>query len=280
MDFFEVDLTELERIVKTAFAEDRVEEDITTAACIEEGAWAQGRIILKESGCIAGLAYLPWIFGYRDARIATQVLVREGTICSKGTVLAEVRGPAASLLSSERVALNFLQHLSGIATLTALCVKETNGTKCKILDTRKTILGLRSLQKYAVRIGGGQNHRPDLGSQILIKNNHLALSNLLECISKARNKLPDSWIEVEVDRPEEALVAIDAGANAILLDNMTPDEVKEAVKISSGRAFLEASGGIRLENIHQYAATGIDAVSIGALTHSVRALDISIRING
>jgi nicotinate-nucleotide pyrophosphorylase (carboxylating) len=187
-------------------------------------------------------------------------------------------------LSAERVALNFLQHLSGIATLTARCVAKVKHTKCTILDTRKTLMGLRSLQKYAVRIGGGTNHRLHLADRILIKNNHLALaartseSPLAACLGKARKMDPFGQIEVEVGSPFDLPAALEGGAQALLLDNMTVEEVGLCVRLNQGRAFLEASGGMTLDTIASYAETGIDAISIGALTHSAAALDISLRI--
>ncbi len=284
MEFFELSLSDVEGIIRDALAEDEAYNDITSASCVEKRLWAKGKVILKQRGCIAGLKFLPWILGLHDQEIRCSVLVREGDFCEKGTLLAEVEGPAWSILSGERVALNFLQHLCGIATLTARCVEKVKGTKCKILDTRKTIAGLRRLQKYAVRIGGGTNHRPHLAGQILIKNNHLSLagrdqiSPLFFCIRMARERHPKSWIEVEIGRPEEINAAIDAGADAILLDNMSPEEVKMAVSWNQGRVFLEASGGIGLDTLEAYAATGIDAVSIGALTHSAPAADISLRL--
>ena len=204
---------------------------------------------------------------------SVKLLAREGEKCRKGTVLAQIYGPARSVLSAERTALNFVQHLSGVATLTALCVEAARGTDCRILDTRKTLLGLRNLQKYAVRMGGGTNHRLHLADRILIKNTHLILAAresdapLLFCIRSAKVKHPGVTVEVEIGAPD-----------AILLDNMTPGEVREAVRLNRKRAFLEASGGITLGTLAEYAATGVDGISIGALTHSAPAVDISLRI--
>lgn len=268
---------EIEELIRKAFAEDSVHRDITSEACIAEEMWAQGRILLKRAGCIAGLKFLPSIFQLHDPRIETHLFIRDGQICESGTILALINGPARSLLSVERVALNFLQHLSGVATLTARCVEKAKGTGCQILDTRKTILGLRSLQKYAVSLGGGTNHRMHLADQILIKNNHLFLAS--DAIGKARRKFPFAWIEVEVGAMEELEPAICAGVNAILLDNMTPDQVRECVVKAAGRVFLEASGSITLDRLLAYAQTGVNGISIGALTHSAPALDISMRIS-
>jgi nicotinate-nucleotide pyrophosphorylase (carboxylating) len=205
--------------------------------------------------------------------------VNDGTICNKRTEIACINGPARALLSGERTALNLLQHLSGVATLTAQCVEKVKGTKCQILDTRKTVPGLRLLDKYAVRVGGGTNHRLHLGDRILIKNNHLALSKSIGvCIERAKKAYPLQWVEVEVDNLSELEEAIEAGADGALLDNMQPEEVARCVELAQGRLFLEASGGISLENVLEYAKTGVDGVSIGALTHSAPALDISMKI--
>ncbi len=284
MDFFDFSLSELERLVRQAFAEDFAHEDLTSRSCVGEEVWTRGHLLLKQDGCIAGLRFVPWIFQLHDPRIEVQTLAREGERCRKGTVLAQIYGPARSVLSAERTALNFVQHLSGVATLTALCVDAARGTGCRILDTRKTLLGLRNLQKYAVRMGGGTNHRLHLADRILIKNTHLILAAresdapLLFCIRSAKVKHPGVTVEVEIGAPEQVLAALDAGADAILLDNMTPNEVREAVRLNRKRAFLEASGGITLGTLAEYAATGVDGISIGALTHSAPAVDISLRI--
>lgn len=266
---------EIEELIRKAFAEDHVENDLTTLACIDAGVQAKARVVLKQWGCIAGLTFLPTIFTLFDPKVECQLLVDEGQLCERGTILAELNGPARSLLSAERVALNFLQHLSGVATLTARCVAKVQGTPCQILDTRKTILGLRSLQKYAVQVGGGTNHRLHLGDRILIKNNHLALNSLADCIARSKGL---GWVEVEIDRIEQLEAAINAGVNAILLDNMSPEQVRECVQATRKRVYLEASGGMTLDNISLFAATGVDGISIGALTHSAPALDISMRI--
>lgn len=281
MDFFDISPSELEDLVRRAFAEDRAYEDLTSAACLSKESLTAAKIVLKQPGCIAGLKFIPWIFQLFDPRIQTQVQAREGERCVEGKILAHLQGPARSILGAERVAINFLQHLSGVATLTARCVDKIKGTPCQILDTRKTILGLRSLQKYAVRTGGGTNHRLHLADRILIKNNHLALAAsptpLRYCIQNAKEAHPGMWIEVEIASPAEFLQALDAGADAILLDNMSPLQVSECVALNKKRAYLEASGGITLDNLAGYAATGVDGISIGALTHSAPALDISLR---
>ncbi|HSX10278.1 MAG TPA: carboxylating nicotinate-nucleotide diphosphorylase [Chlamydiales bacterium] len=264
----------IKRFIKTAFAEDFAHEDITSLSCIPENTQAEAHIVLKQKACIAGLKFIPDIFHLRDPEIEVRILASEGQMCEKGTVLAELQGSARSLLSGERVALNFLQHLCGVATLTARCVALAGA--CQILDTRKTILGLRMAQKYAVGVGGGVNHRMHLADRILIKNNHLALVPLEECVRRARERC--AWIEVEVGSVGQMEQAINAGANAILLDNMSPDQVRECVLGARGRVYLEASGGITLDNVAAYAATGVNGVSIGALTHSAHAIDISMRL--
>jgi nicotinate-nucleotide pyrophosphorylase (carboxylating) len=268
----------LELLVQKAFLEDFVHEDITSVACIPEGQRGVGKLLLKQDGVIAGLKFLPQIFQRLDPHISSELHVQEGTLCKKGTYLATFKGPAQALLSAERTALNLLQHLSGIATLTALCVEKVKGTRCKILDTRKTLPGYRQLQKYAVQMGGGQNHRIHLADQILIKNNHLFFTPLADSIRRAKERYPGQKIEVEIGRFEDLEIALASGANALLLDNMSPSEVKRCVEFVSGRAFLEASGGITLTTLQEYAQTGVDAISLGALTHSAPALDIAFRI--
>jgi nicotinate-nucleotide pyrophosphorylase (carboxylating) len=269
---------DIQELIQRAFQEDFVYEDITSSACIDKDARAKAKILLKQEACIAALQFLPSLFQLYDPRIKTEVLIPEGTICKSGTILAFVEGPARSLLSAERVALNLLQHASGVATLTAKCVAKAKGTSCQILDTRKTILGLRLLQKYAVRMGGGTNHRMHLKDRILIKNNHLTLCKMKDCIRLAREKFPSEWIEVEVSSQEELQDAINAGVNACLLDNMSPEIVQSCVAFARKKVFLEASGGITLDNLTAYATTGVDGISIGALTHSAPAVDISMRI--
>lgn len=268
----------IDALILREFAEDFVHEDLTSIACVPGGLRARARVVLKQRGCVAGLKWIERIFQLRDLELKVEVLGEDGQMYDKGSVLAEVEGPAHSLLSAERVAVNFLQHLCGVATLTAKCVEKVKGTKCQILDTRKTILGLRSLQKYAVRMGGGTNHRLHLADQILIKNNHLALSDLVSCIRRAKIAYPKHRIEVEIDSPADFIPAVEAGADAILLDNMSPQQVRECVQCNQKKVYLEASGGITLETLSAYAATGVDGISIGALTHSAPALDISMRI--
>ncbi len=268
----------LELLIQRAFLEDFVREDITSIACISESQLGVGKLVLKQDGVIAGLKFLPQIFQELDPNITSKLHVQEGVFCKKGTCLGAFKGSARALLSAERTALNLLQHLSGIATLTALCVERVKGTGCKILDTRKTLPGYRRLQKYAVQMGGGQNHRLHLADQILIKNNHLFFVPLADSIQLAKKRYPGQRIEVEIGAFEDLEIALELGANAILLDNMSAAEVKRCVEFVDRQTFLEASGGISLETLEEYAKTGVDAISIGALTHSAPALDIAFRI--
>ena len=267
-----------QELIEKAFLEDCIDEDITTIASIPEELEAVGKLIVKSSGVIAGLKFIPQIFHARDPKVLAELHASDGDFCEKGACLGTFVGPARVLLSVERTALNLLQHLSGIATLTALCVEKTRGTHCKIFDTRKTLPGYRELQKYAVRIGGGTNHRKHLADQILIKNNHLFLVPLPESIRRTKECFPNQKIEIEVESMEDLTIALDLGVDAVLLDNMSVEKVRECVEFTKGRAFLEASGGSRLETIEEYAKTGVDGISIGALTHSARALDIAFRI--
>lgn len=275
--------TEIEELIRSAFAEDHAEDDITTRACIPEGTIAQAKIVLKQWACVAGLQFLPEIFQIYDSRVVCREVLEDGSCYENGTILAVIEGPARSLLSVERVALNFLQHLSGVATLTRKCVEKVAGTQCQILDTRKTIIGLRHLQKYAVKMGGGTNHRMHLGDRILIKNNHIKMVGFTECLRRTKG-MPFSlaYVEVEIDKPEMLEVAISAGVNAVLLDNMSVEQVRECVvlgkTVGKNRVYLEASGGMTLDTIASYAKTGVDGISIGALTHSAPAVDISMRI--
>jgi nicotinate-nucleotide pyrophosphorylase (carboxylating) len=212
------------------------------------------------------------------------ILIHDGTSIEAGDIVGIITGSVISILKAERVALNFLQRLSGIATLTARYVEEVSGLHSKILDTRKTTPGLRGLEKYAVRMGGGYNHRMHLGDGVLIKDNHIAAlramgMNLKDIVAKARQEAPAGiTIEIEVTNTKEAVDALKAGVDIIMLDNMTPNEMKQVVNLVAGQAKIEASGGITLENVHQVAMTGVDIISIGALTHSFTALDISLEM--
>jgi nicotinate-nucleotide pyrophosphorylase (carboxylating) len=243
---------------------------------VPEGALARALIAQKEAGVISGLDAAEETFRQAEGALRIRRLADEGVWREGGDVL-EVEGPAAGILSAERVALNFLQRLSGVATLTARCVRAVEGTGVRILDTRKTTPGLRALEKAAVRAGGGHNHRAGLHDEILIKENHAALAGGVgEAVRRARATAPGVPLEVECRTPAEIDEALEAGAPRILLDNMGPAQLRAAVEQVAGRAELEASGGVTLERLGEIAAVGIQFISIGALTHSAAALDLSL----
>jgi nicotinate-nucleotide pyrophosphorylase (carboxylating) len=270
--------------VARALAEDIGQGDLTTLALIPAGVLAEARLIMREAGVAAGLPVLAAVFEAVDPSLDVSLRVADGDHVAAGAVLAVVRGSARSILSGERVALNFIQRLCGIATLTARYVAAVGDRPVRILDTRKTTPGLRALEKYAVRAGGGTNHRFGLYDAIMIKDNHVALLaahgvDIGEAVRRAKAAVgPMVRVEVEADTVEQATLAADAGADLILLDNMAPDMLRAAVTATGGRAKLEASGGITLETIRAVAATGVDYISVGALTHSARALDISLEM--
>ena len=270
---------ELRALIERALEEDLGEGDVTTALTVPGGMEARGTFAAKETLVVAGLPVAAEVFRVLEPSLAWETVVEDGTEVEPRARLAVVNGSAASLLAGERTALNFLQHLSGIATMTRR-LSRLVGVKAELLDTRKTTPGLRSLQKYAVRVGGGRNQRLRLDDGILIKDNHLRLTGgIREAVERARrNCVPGSQIEVEVGSMAELDEAIRAGADVVLLDNMTPAEVAECVQRAQGRVRLEVSGGINADNIHSYAETGVDHISVGALTHSAPAVDINFKI--
>jgi len=265
-----------------ALGEDRGPADITTLACIKSGTQAAARIFAKEACVLAGMPVAEQVFREQDATLALTARAGDGTPLQPGDTALEIRGAASSILTAERCALNFLQHLSGVATQTWRFVEAVAGTKAKILDTRKTAPGLRALQKYAVRCGGGVNHRFGLYDRFLIKDNHLALmgtgNRLAEAIRAARALDPDAVLEVEVDHLEQIPEIIALGVDVLLLDNMSLDEMGACVALIAGRVATEASGNMTLERVPDVARTGVDFISVGALTHSVRAVDFSLEI--
>jgi nicotinate-nucleotide pyrophosphorylase (carboxylating) len=275
---------QIDSIVKIALAEDISHGDITSEALIPSDLTGKASILAKEKGVLAGGLVARRVFHHVDPSLEMAVLIQDGDTVKPGDTIATITGKVVSILKAERVALNFLQRLSGIASLTAQYVAETSGLTAKITDTRKTTPGLRILEKYAVRMGGGHNHRLHLGDAVLIKDNHLAAlralgMSLKDIIAKAKQNTPRSvTVEVEVSSTAEALDALKSGVDIIMLDNMSPNEVRQAVNLISGQTKIEASGGITLPNVHQIAMTGIDIISIGALTHSPRALDISLEL--
>jgi nicotinate-nucleotide pyrophosphorylase (carboxylating) len=273
---------EVTALIQLALLEDDAAGDITTAALIPEGMAARAEMQVKTGGVIAGLPIAAAVFQAVDETLVFTKLVTEGSTVHAGDRVAQISGPAGSILRAERVALNFTQRLSGIASLTRRYVDAVAGTSAHIWDTRKTTPGLRELEKYAVCQGGGKNHRGSLSQAVLIKDNHLAALDsrgigLAAAVTQARrNAPPGTVIEVEVTDLDEARTAAEAGADVILLDNMTPDEMREVVRELGGRVKLEASGGINLDTVRAVAQTGVDIISVGALTHSVPALDISL----
>jgi nicotinate-nucleotide pyrophosphorylase (carboxylating) len=262
--------------VARALAEDVGDGDLTTTATVPEQARARALITQKAPGVVFGLELAEATFRALDPSTEARRLVDEGQWRDGGPVL-ELEGSARALLTGERTALNFLQRLSGVATLTARCVREVAGTGARILDTRKTTPGLRTLEKAAVAAGGGTNHRAGLYDAILIKENHAALAGGVgEAVRQARERAPGVPLEVECRTPEEVDEALAAGAPMILLDNMTPPQLAAAAKHVAGRAELEASGGVTLDTLREIASTGVQFVSVGALTHSAPALDLSL----
>jgi len=261
-------------------AEDIGPGDITSQAVIPKEAFATGRFICKEEGTVAGLGLLPLVFSCLDRDIVVTANVQDGERVSAGTVLALVSGKARPILAGERLALNLLRHMSGIATRTRALVEMVREYNVRIVDTRKTTPGLRALEKYAVRVGGGSNHRFGLYDGVLIKDNHIAVGGgIRAAVQKARKFCPHTVkIEVEVEDLDGVVEALEAGADVILLDNMPPALMAEAVRIGRGRCLFEASGGITESTIRDVAAAGVDLISVGALTHSVKALDISLDV--
>ncbi len=281
---------EIDGIVRGALLEDRAADDITTGTLVPSDLQGTARIIAKADGVLAGVEVAESVFRAVDGSLQFEAVLTDGAqlraalTSQDGGTIAELSGSVASILKGERVALNFLQHLSGISTETNRYVREIAGYNAVILDTRKTAPGLRDLQKYAVSVGGGTNHRRDLSDGVLIKDNHIAAGRLNELslgdvVRRMRDTAPDAReIEVEVETLEQVEEAVAAGADIVMLDNMTPSEMAEAVRIVDRRALTEASGGITLDNVREVAATGVDRISVGALTHSVMGLDISLEL--
>lgn len=270
-------------LIKRALEEDGAAADITTISTVPEDQWVDGVIVARPAGVIAGLPMAAETFRAFDERVSINLLVQDGASVQAGEALAQLNGPARSILSAERVALNFLGRLSGIATLTARCVHAIEGTQARILDTRKTTPGLRSLEKYAVLMGGGQNHRFGLSDGVLIKDNHIkAAGGIAQAITAARRTAPHLLkIEVECETLVEVQQALDAGADVVLLDNMDLAMMRNAVEYIHQHApqvLIEASGGIGTDadRLVAVAGTGVDFISIGALTHSAPNFDISL----
>ena len=269
-------------IVERALEEDLGQGDITTDSLIPADIRGMASMVAKTAGVVAGVEVALEVFRQTDPSVATRVLMADGSSVSPGDVVAELEGSIAGILKGERVALNFVQRLSGIASATSTYVEAVQGTRAHIIDTRKTVPGIRQLEKYAVRVGGGHNHRYNLADGILIKDNHIAALRaqelgLVEIVNRARDNSPHTLrVEIEVESIEEAREALEARADVIMLDNMSPEEMRQVVSMTGGRCLLEASGGINLDTVRAVAETGVDLISVGALTHSVRAMDISL----
>ena len=268
-------------IVDRALDEDLASRDHTTRL-IPHDRMGRAALVAKEQGVLAGLSVAGAVFSRLDATVETSPLLHDGSHLNPGDLIATVQGPVGGILSAERTALNFLQRMSGIATETAKYVKAVEGLNARIIDTRKTAPGLRYLDKYAVRMGGGHNHRLNLADGVLIKDNHIAVArlgelSLGELVKLAGETAPHTLkIEVEVETVEQAEEALNAGADIILLDNMSLEEMRRAAALAKGHALTEASGGVTLDNVRGIAETGVDLISVGALTHSPKALDISL----
>jgi nicotinate-nucleotide pyrophosphorylase (carboxylating) len=275
---------DIDAIIDAALKEDTGHGDVTTQALIPPELTGKASVLIKEKGILAGIGVLARVFQRIDPLIKIDILIKDGAKVKPGDVAANLTGSITTMLKGERTALNFLQRMSGIASITAQYVAEVDGLRAKILDTRKTTPGLRILEKYAVLMGGGQNHRQHLGDAVLIKDNHIAALRamglgLKDIIAKARKNAPAGiTVEIEVTNTKEAAEAAKAGADIIMLDNMSINEMKQVVNMVSGKVKLEASGGITLENLQQAAMTGVDFISIGALTHSFKSLDISLEM--
>ena len=268
----------IESNVAAALAEDIGGGD-WTARLIAATAAAAASVICRSDAVVCGAPWFDACFKKLDPQSQIEWLVSEGDRVSAGQKLCTVRGAARALLTAERTALNFLQTLSAVATATRQYVDAVAGTRARIVDTRKTLPGLRSAEKYAVRVGGGVNHRSGLYDAILIKGNHIMAAGGVAAALRAAAKVapPDVWMQIEVENFEQLRAALAAGANMVLLDNMSADQLREAVRITAGRAELEASGGITLANVRAIAATGVDRISIGSLTKDIKAVDLSLR---
>ncbi len=274
LDFFVVD-----EMIMNALREDIGWGDITAASTVPADKTVRGRLIAKEDTVVCGLDVAARVFTLIDSEIVMELLAEEGSIARKGDVLANITGNARAVLEGERVALNLLQRMSGIANRTRYCVEQVAGTRAMITDTRKTTPGLRALEKYAVRVGGGRNHRFCLSDGVLIKDNHIkAAGGIAQAVEAARAGIPHTMkIEVEVEDFDMIREALTCGADIIMLDNMTVEDMAKAVETIGGRALVEASGNMGDRDLKEVAATGVDIISIGALTHTIRAADISLR---
>ena len=276
----ELTQADIERVVAAALAEDVGSGDATTLALVPEDARCRAELLLEEPGVVCGVPAVAAVFRALDPGVQVEPKLDEGTAVSDvPAVLAVVEGPARAILTGERVALNLFARLCGIASLTRRFVELTDGTRTAVLDTRKTTPGLRALEKYAVRCGGGRNHRAGLYDGVLVKENHLRVAGgVAAALTALEGRVDGLPVEVEAETLEQVREALESRAPRILLDNMSPEEVREAVEVTAGRAELEASGGVSLATVRAYAETGVDFVSVGALTHSARSLHVSLEV--
>lgn len=269
----------LDKLILEALAEDLGTGDITTESCIPAAAVSEGVFRAKQDGVFCGMDVLTRVFKLVDERIVVTPLVKDGDEVTRGQGIAEIRGPSRTVLAGERVALNLVQHMSGVATATRKAVRAVEGTGCVIVDTRKMTPGLRVLEKYAVKAGGGNNHRFNLADGVLIKDNHIvAAGGIAQAIGAVRRNAPHTLrVEIEAETVTEVRQALEAGADIIMLDNMSVEDMRACVELIGGRALTEASGNMGERDLREVAETGVNYISIGALTHSVAALDISLK---
>lgn len=272
---------QIDDIIKTALAEDINYIDVTTDYLVDEGSVSTAKYVAKDDGVLCGIDVALRVFELLDKNVKTEILIHDGEKVKKGDIIARITGSTRALLKGERTALNLVQHMSGIATATNKCAELVKGTKASIADTRKTLPGLRVLQKYAVTVGGGKNHRYNLSDCAMLKDTHLdAYGSMAGAVNALREKMGHTVkIEVEVSNLEQLAEALDLGVEIIMLDNMTCEDMAKAVEITAGRAKLEASGNVTEKTIAAIAQTGVDIISLGALTHSVKAFDISMKID-
>ncbi|MDY7540976.1 carboxylating nicotinate-nucleotide diphosphorylase [Cryobacterium breve] len=276
--------TAIDTVVRAALVEDAPWGDLTSEALIPADATATARLVAREPGVFSGGAVFGSAFRLTDPAITVTLLTSDGAPFATGDVLAEVTGPARGILQAERIGLNFVQRMSGIATLTAQYVAETEGTHARIVDTRKTTPGLRAFERAAVRDGGGHNHRFSLSDAVMAKDNHLAILQsgglgLTEALLLVRDRISHTThLEVEVDRIDQIEAVLAARVDTIMLDNFGPEQLAEGVRLVAGRAIVEASGGVNLDTVRAIAASGVDVISVGALTHSVRSLDLGLDV--
>ena len=270
---------QIDDIIKTALLEDINYIDVTTDYLVDENSVSTAKYVSKDEGVLCGIDVAMRVFQLLDSNVKCEIFIHDGEKVKKGDIIAKITGSTRALLKGERTALNIVQHMSGVATATNRCVELVKGTKASVADTRKTLPGLRVLQKYAVTVGGGKNHRYNLSDAVMLKDNHIgAAGGITEAVKRARAYVSFvNKIEVEVENIDMAREAAEVGADIIMLDNMTPEQMKEAIKVIDGRALTECSGNVTKENINNIIDVGVDYVSSGALTHSAPIMDISLK---